>query len=102
MIKHYEKRNRSAGHDGAKDIYGNRVVNLGVVKLRNLHNACGGRRRRCQEGYQKYLLCIGNIDKEKRELIFLIKEDLGIGRANEVEQSTTATDKDVMRSNWGV
>ena len=40
--------------------------------------------------------------KRRNELIFLIKEDLGIGRANEIEQSATATDKDIMRSNWGV
>ena len=42
------------------------------------------------------------IVKRRNELIFLIKEDLGIGTATEVAKEDTATEKDKMRSNWGV
>ena len=42
------------------------------------------------------------IVKRRNELIFLIKEDLGIGTATEVAKEDTATEKDKMRSNFGV
>lgn len=42
------------------------------------------------------------IVKRRNELIFLIKEDLGIGETVEVAKEDTATEKDKMRSNWGV
>lgn len=42
------------------------------------------------------------IVKRRNELIFLIKEDLGIGKSTEALTEDTATEKDKMRSNWGV
>ena len=42
------------------------------------------------------------IVKRRNELIFLIKEDLGIGKANDTTAPEEATEKDKMRSNWGV
>ncbi|MBE6532159.1 MAG: beta-lactamase family protein [Ruminococcaceae bacterium] len=42
------------------------------------------------------------IVKRRNELIFLIKEDLGLGEASEALKEDTATEKDKMRSNWGV